>query len=336
MRDIAGLLLIAALASTARADVTPDTVKSAIEKGLRRLEQGAASYITHRQCFSCHHQTSAVLAFVSAGKRGFAVDAEKLKEQVEFTLETFRPKLEQVVKGQGVGGSNTTAAYALFTLDAAGHPPDEVTAALVKFLLVRQRADGAWPAVTKRPPSEGSPFPNAAFALRLLRAYGPPTDEEGSEELRARIDKAIAKGREWLLANTPTDTEDKVFHLRALVSAEADPERIAAARDRLLKEQKEDGSWAQLPEMAGDAYATGHVLMALRAADLPATHPAYQKAIKYLLATQRDDGAWIVETRSRPIQTFFDNADPGGKSQFISFAATGWAVQALLEVLPVK
>ena len=63
---------------------------------------------------------------------------------------------------------------------------------------------------------------------------------------------------------------------------------------------------------------------------------AYRKGVSYLLKTQRDDGAWIVETRSKPIQIFFDNGDPGGKSQFISFAATGWAVLALLEAVEGK
>src|SRR5262249_28067476 len=104
--------------------------------------------------------------------------------------------------------------------------------------------------------------------------------------------------------------------------------------DALLKEQHDDGSWAQLADRTGDAYATGTVLLALRSAGLEATDPAYQKAVKYLLATQREDGAWIVETRSRPVQVFFDTGDPRGKRQFISFAATGWAVLALLETIP--
>jgi N-acyl-D-amino-acid deacylase len=43
-----------------------------------------------------------------------------------------------------------------------------------------------------------------------------------------------------------------------------------------------------------------------------------------------------VQTRSRPVQVFFDNGDPGGKSQFISFLATGWATLALLEACPEK
>jgi N-acyl-D-amino-acid deacylase len=63
-------------------------------------------------------------------------------------------------------------------------------------------------------------------------------------------------------------------------------------------------------------------------------HESYQKGIKYLLDSQKEDGAWIVTTRSRPLQVFFDNGDPGGKSQFISFAATNWAVLALLETIP--
>jgi hypothetical protein len=75
--------------------------------------------------------------------------------------------------------------------------------------------------------------------------------------------------------------------------------------------------------------------MALRHAGLAASHPAYQKGVGFLVRTQKEDGSWFVQTRSRPVQKFFDNGDPGGPSQFICMAATGWAVQALLEVFPV-
>src|SRR5262249_34283715 len=248
------------------------------------------------------------------------------------TIERFK-KQEQIVKGQGIGGANTTVAYALFTLEAAGHAPDETTAALVEFLLVKQRSDGAWPATTKRPPTEGSLFTNNALALRALQKYGPAKDAKDADELRKRIDAALAKGRDWLLKNKPDDTEDKAFRLRALVTAGADAKEIDSARDLLLKEQRDDGSWSQLSDHDGDAYATALVLMALRQAGVKPDDVAYQKGVKYLLKTQREDGGWVVETRSRPIQIFFDNGDPGGKSQFISFAATGWAVRALLEAV---
>jgi hypothetical protein len=151
--------------------------------------------------------------------------------------------------------------------------------------------------------------------------------------MRARGDRAFDKGKGWLLHSQPATTEDKAFRMRGLVYAGADPKEVGVARALLLKEQRGDGSWAQLAGMGGDAYATGSVLAALRAAGVPAGDPACRKAVRYLVTTQKEDGAWIVETRSRPVQTFFDNGDPGGKSQFISFAGTGWATLALLETL---
>ncbi len=228
------------------------------------------------------------------------------------------------------------AAYALITLEAASHSPDETTAVLVQYLLGRQRPDGPWPALANRPPTEGSTFTNNALALRSLRAYGPAKEAKGADELRARVEKAYSKGKDWLRQNKPVTTEDKVSHLRGLVFAAADKKEIEFARDALLAEQRPDGSWAQLSDLPGDAYATGTVLMALRSAGLKPTDAVYQKAVKYLLATQQADGAWIVQTRSRPVQTFFDNGDPGGKSQFISFVATNWAVLALLEQYPLR
>jgi len=311
-----------------------DAVRSAIEKGLRRLDKGAASYVQKRQCFSCHHQATTISALTSASRRGFKPDAARLPEQVKFTLNSFLPRKERILKGEGIPGGNTMAAYALFALENAGHKPDETTSLLVEYLLIRQAADGSWPALMPRPPSEGSSFTNAALALRALKTYGPKPDDPKAAALRTRVDRAFAKGRSWLLSHQPKDTEDRMFHLRALVSAGAQAKAIDTARDELLKAQHDDGSWSQLPELKGDAYATGGVLTALRAAGLSPRHAAYQKGVKFLVSTQKDDGSWFVPTRSRPVQVFFDNGDPHGKSQFISFAGTGWAVLALLETIP--
>jgi N-acyl-D-amino-acid deacylase len=321
------------LVGPARADDSPDPIRAAVDKGLRRIEQGSTNYLKHRQCFSCHHQAVPILSLTSARKRGFAVAKETIQRQIDFSLKTFQKK-EVIRKGQGIGGSNTTVAYALTALAAVDHPRDETTAALVEFLLVRQRKDGAWPAVAKRPPSEGSPFTATALALLGLRKYGPDEDTEAGKTLRRRIDAAFAKGRDWLLANQPESAEDKIFRLRGLVHAGADPKQITFARDLLLKDQKSDGSWAQVPDRPGDAYATGAAMVALRLAGLVPDNPAYARGVKFLVQTQNKDGSWIVATRSRPIQVFFDNGDPGDKSQFISFTATGWAVQALLEAFP--
>jgi N-acyl-D-amino-acid deacylase len=336
MKIVLVAAVLASLPPSLRADGKTDPARAAIEKGLRRIEQGAASYIKHRKCFSCHHQAMSLKSLSSARRRGFKVDKARIRQQLEFTLAHFSKKKDKVAKGEAVEGASTMAVYALSALDAADYPADETTAALVRYLLVKQKSDGSWPALAQRPPAEGSLFTNTALAMHVLRRYGPARNAKGADDLRAKVARALARGKEWLLDNEPENMEDTIFRLRGLVYAGADKKAIAAARAQLLKEQRKDGSWAQLPDLDGDAYATGAALMALRQAGLAATDAAYRKAVKFLLATQKEDGSWIVKTRTRPLQTFFDNGDPGGKSQFISFASTNWAVLALLEQYPLK
>ena len=336
MRSVTALFATLLLATFSRGTETPTAaVKAAIEKGLKRVEQGVVNYPKHRQCFSCHHQAMAVLAMTSARRHGLAVDAELLQKQIDFSLKTFRFKT-MIAQGKGVGGDSTGVVYFLQTLAAVERPYDDTIAALVEYLVVKQRKDGSWPiaAFGERPPTMGSLFTNAGLAMAVLKKYGPPADQTGAAALQERIDTAIAKGRDWLLANKPISTEDKVFHLRGLVDADVPRKEIDSARDRLAGEQGKDGSWAQLEKLSGDAYATATVLVVLRHAGMKPGDEVYRKGVQYLLDTQKEDGAWTVQTRTRPLQTFFDNGDPGGKSQFISFAATNWAILALLETLP--
>lgn len=335
---LAGLCLGLAATPVVRAAAPPaDAVNVAVTRGLERIVAGVTRYTDHRVCFSCHHQAMAVLSLTEARRRGFSVDPAVLDRQTDLTLGHF-PQKAVISRGEGLRGGNTTAGYALAALAAAGHPADDTVLALVDYLLVRQRKDGAWMLMrgSDRPPSMGSLFTNTALALSALRTYSPAGGTKGGEERQRQIDSAVGKGRDWLLANRPVSTEDKVFHLRGLVSAGVAGRVIAEARERLVGEQLADGSWAQLSGTAGDAYATGTVLTALRQAGLGATHEAYRKGVRYLLDTQTKEGAWIVRTRSVPVQVFFDNGDPGGKSQFISFAATNWAVLALLGTVPVR
>jgi N-acyl-D-amino-acid deacylase len=335
MRITAPVLVFLALAPSLRADGAAEPAKAAVEKGLRRIEQGVANYPKHRQCFSCHHQAMAVLSMTSARERGFKVDEELLTKVVDLGLRTFRNKA-LIARGHGVGGDSVSVVYALHTFAAVERPYDDTTAALVEYLLVKQRKDGAWPVPLSgdRPPSMGSLFTQTGLAMDALKKYGPPEDAAGAADLQERIDSARDKGRAWLLDNKPTTTEDKVFRLRGLVYAAADKKDVEEARDLLRREQREDGSWPQLADAEGDAYATGTVLTALCAAGLATTDAAYQKGVDYLVKKQNEDGSWVVQTRSKPLQVFFDNGDPGGKSQFISFAATGWAVMSLLELYP--
>ena len=65
-----------------------------------------------------------------------------------------------------------------------------------------------------------------------------------------------------------------------------------------------------------------------------ANDPAYRKGLEYLLRTQLEDGSWFVETRSEPIQAYFESGFPYGVHQWISAAATAWATTALALATP--
>jgi hypothetical protein len=87
--------------------------------------------------------------------------------------------------------------------------------------------------------------------------------------------------------------------------------------------------------LRSDAYATGTALVALHeAGGLPASDPVYHRGVRYLLAGQKADGTWLVHSRSKPFQTYFESGFPHGKDQFISLAASAWATTALALVLP--
>ena len=105
---------------------------------------------------------------------------------------------------------------------------------------------------------------------------------------------------------------------------------IAAAARDLLAMQNDDGGWAQLRDDGErclcDRRSAGGVARERRGR---AADRAYRKGLEFLLRTQIDDGSWMVETRSVPIQAYFESGFPYGVNQWISAAATGWATTAL-------
>jgi hypothetical protein len=167
--------------------------------------------------------------------------------------------------------------------------------------------------------------------VRGLQLFGPPGR---GEEIAGRV----AKARDWLASTTPRSTEDRTVQLLGLKWAGARKEDIDKATAALLADQGKDGGWPQLASMPSDAYATGQVLVALQQSGAASVaDAAYRHGTQFLLKTQLVDGSWFVQSRSLPVQPFFETGFPHGRSQFISCAATSWATAALgLTVAPTK
>jgi len=170
-----------------------------------------------------------------------------------------------------------------------------------------------------------------ALATRSIQLYGSPAKSKKTNEL-------VSRPRNWL-ENYQTDMQQELaFQLLGLQWCNSSLEEKQVVADKLKSMQHADGGWSQLPTMASDAYATGEALYALfESGMVSANEESYQKGLSYLLKTQDESGAWVVETRSYPIQPYFSSDfPPYNENQFISAAATNWAALALLEALPNK
>jgi N-acyl-D-amino-acid deacylase len=305
---------------------TPELIRTAVTRSLRLIESSGAEYRRQRECFSCHHQALPILTILDAKRCGFDVDEQNLDAQLEHTASHLVRGRYAYAEGRGQGGQADTAGWALWALAAGGRSPDETTEAVVQYLIGKDREIGHWRAAgTGRRPTQGSDFTPTFLALYGLSAFASGEQSSQANDRRATAEK-------WLIDAEPTDTEDRVFRLRAMHELDIDETLQRSAASELVKLQRSDGGWAQTGELASDAYATGTVLTALiDAGQLKTDDAAYQRGIAYLLATHLSDGSWKVTTRAKPIQTYFESGFPHGRDQFISMAATCWATMALLK-----
>jgi hypothetical protein len=319
------IFFVLAIATRAAEPATssPAALKASVTKALALLKKGAEGHVAERACFACHNQGIPILAFATAQERGFTVPDLDMKEQLRSIAAFLEGNRENYKNGKGQGGDVNTAGYALLALDVGGWKADVTTEAIVEYLLLRDKDLDHWRTTSQRPPSEASNFTANYLAIRALAHWGVPAQ-------KLRIDKRVVAVRAWLRKKKAVDTEDRVFRLWALRAAGAGDNDILPAIGELTRGQRKDGGWGQTEAMDSDAYATGSALVALHeAGSMSAGDPIFKRGTAFLLETQRKDGSWLVHSRSRPFQTYFESGFPHGKDQFISMAATAWATTAL-------
>ncbi len=304
-------------------------MRRAVERSLALIASSSQVALEERpNCFTCHHSGLPVLSWVTARAHRIAVNEGLLSEHLRFTAATLEKGRANFLAGKGQGGQAFSAGSALWTLKLGGWAPDDTTTAVVEYLVEHQKNLGHWKPPSIRPPSEESPFSTTFVVIEALRHYA-------NDAQKARAEERLEAARRWLLATPGESTEDLVFRLWCLSALDAGDDAIREAAQALLDLQRADGGWAQLPGMAGDAYATGTALAALQQTGrLSRSEPACQRGVRWLLDHQIDDGSWHVRSRSKPFQTYFESGYPHGKDQFISITAACWATTALILALP--
>jgi ankyrin repeat protein len=314
----------------ARPTATPrpaDSVRAALTRSLPPLQRADVAFLERAGCVSCHNNSLTAMTTAAARAKGLHVDERIVRSQLQRTAAYLGENRERALEHSGIPGGIDTVSYILLGLAAEQYPSDAITDVWARYVKNNQSPDGRFQCQALRPPLESSDFQVTAASIRALGAYGPPSQRR---EYTAAVARAVA----WLETATPAHTEDHAFKVLGLVWGGGADAAIQKAARELLPLQRSDGGWGQLAALPSDAYATGQALVALRESRAMAvTHPAYQRGIQFLIRTQLEDGSWYVRTRAPAIQPYFDSDFPHGPDQFISAAATNWAVMALTTVI---
>jgi ankyrin repeat protein len=303
--------------------------RMSVTRGVQQLLNAGATFREKTACISCHHNALPALAAGVARRKGIEVSELPAGRTLGDIVDFLKLNAPRVMLGDpAVGGEALTVGYALRALAANAHPAGTVTATMTHWLLARQMPDGSWLGNgVNRPPSEYSVISHTAMATGGLVAY--PLPGRASE-----IEESLGRARRWLLAVKATSAEERNMRLMGLVWTKAPKGRVEDAVREVRASQEAAGGWSQFGRTDADAYATGQSLHALHLAGVPVTDDSYRRGIAFLLASQYQDGAWLVRTHSFPLQRYFESGFPFGRHQWISAAGTAWAALAIANTLP--
>lgn len=297
---------------------------AAVEKSLPMLQKAGPAVFKQRGCVSCHNNMLPAIAATMARSQGHKIDEQAIEREHKTLLSLLKPARELLIEnGDNIPDLQITAPYALMALAAQEHRPDGLTDAIAHNLANKQNTDGSWTIWAPRPPIEYGDIQATALSLRALQLYQ-------IEGRRAEFEARVRKAGAWLAKTNPEGASDENARLLGLFWSKTHSKQLAESARQVLNHQRADGSWAQLPGLDGDAYATGQSLYALAVSGVVDTNnPVWKRGIEYLLKTQQADGTWRVKSRSFPFQPYFESGFPYGSDQWISMAGSSWATIAL-------
>ncbi|MFN9299747.1 MAG: ankyrin repeat domain-containing protein [Acidobacteriota bacterium] len=285
------------------------------QKALELLEHSNETLFQESGCISCHHTSLLSLAASRAPRAGLkpnpdlaAARAARLRGMVS----AFSPPNHQLLP---LPGAIDTALYLLLEAKTIGIADSADFDHLARYVHAQQMPSGAFTMRgISRFPLEEADIHRTAVALYSLSSF--PHIAE-----RSRLDLATR----WLAAQPVNNRDEAAMKLLGLAWGRAPQSQIQAAAKSLAKLQLADGSFE-------DPYFTGLAIFALReAAAWPPSHKVISRAAGWLRTHQLPDGSWFQASRSPKFQPYFESGFPHGQDQWISAAATAWAILGLVE-----
>lgn len=300
--------------------------REAVRAALGMLDKSGVEFYKINGCVSCHQQSIPQMSMGAVRKKGLEVDEEASRKQADAVTETLK-RVENALwqlGGTSLGGYVATLSYDVVGLAADGKGPTIWSDLAVNALAKAQQESGAWTVNDTRHPLGNGEAKYTALAMRGLLTHPLPGLKE---EFAARV----ARGAAYLESAKAGDLQSLAFRILGLKWA-GRPAKIPELARQLEKLQRTNGGWAQHEEMATDVYATSLAVWALHeGAGLGDS--AWQQGAAYLRRTQGPDGSWHVRSRGFGFQPYRETGFPHGHDQWLSSAATGFAVLALAPLL---
>lgn len=303
------------------------TLQTAVESSLPLMQRASAGVFTEGGCVACHAQPVGGMAMQLALARGWRIDeavGKSAATETDRVVKSLAASALTMMQARDIGGSPDTQIYQGIMMASIHAPADTGTDALVHYLAAKQRAAGNWTGHgVNRAPMQDGDFSRTAMALRTLAVYSMPGRE-------AELAERVSRAANWLAAENPQSTEERVMQILGLNWAGAKPPVQQRRTKELTALQRPDGGWAQTPWLESDAYATGQVLYMLHETGASAKNSAVVRhGVEFLLRTEKEDGSWFVKSRAMKIQPYFQSGFPYDHDQWISEIGTAWAVIAL-------
>jgi Prenyltransferase and squalene oxidase repeat len=260
-------------------------VRQAAEKSMALMQSTTVSFFREGGCVRCHAQHITGMAVVIARQKGLRYDEPAAEEVLRATRLEFGSRADQFLERVD-GPSDAILTTALYALAFQSVPGDRVTDAMIRSIASQQYSDGHWSGTgIVRPPTSDGDLSITAASIHVLRHYGAPA-------LKEEMDARTAHAMQWLLQTEPSTTEDAVMQLLGAKWGGADSATLDRFRRKVLTLQREDGGWAQTPQLPSDAYGTATALYALyEGGGTQPSDAAYRRGVQFLLRTQAADGS---------------------------------------------
>lgn len=270
----------------------------AAQRGIDWIQPAAHGWSYYNNCYGCHIQSQAVMGLVIAAKNDYIVSETCLKDLNDFTQS--KQQQDGSYERAAEGSTQFAAMGLAYWDDLKGLKQNPTLLKSVDYLLAKQKETGDMPygslGCGASVVLQGPMMATANSLVAFKRAY----TETNNPRYKDAADRALA----WIVAAQPPtggsfSTQDKVFKILALARfgvAEYKP-AIQQIVEQLIAEQTPSGGWSECLTNYKDPnpFSTGQVLYAFKQAGVSISSSPFIKGVKYLLATQREDGSWKAD-----------------------------------------